>query len=59
MTESSPFEAEQRAKARAKFEAGEVRAALQLWDSLDYPELLSDEDVALFETARRQVSGDS
>ncbi len=56
MTES-PFEVEQRKLARIKFEAGELRAALHVWDTLEYPELLSEEDVVLFETARQQVRG--
>lgn len=55
---STPFEAEQRAEARAKYEAGEYRAALHLWDSLDYPEQMDDDEVAMFETARLLVSGD-
>ena len=54
---STPFEAEQRAAARTKFEAGELRAALHLWDSLEYPEQLSDDEVEMFETARRTASG--
>ena len=58
MTES-PFEADQRARARASFQAGEYRAALNVWDSLDHPELLSDEEVAMFEAARLHVYGDS
>ena len=53
---STPFEAEQRAAARAKFEAGELRAALHLWDSLEYPEQLSDDEVEMFETARRTAA---
>ncbi len=57
MTES-PFEAEQRAAARAKYDVGELRAALHLWDCLEYPELLSDEEVVMFETARRTVAGE-
>ncbi len=51
-----PFEAQQRARAREKFDAGELRAALHLWDTLDYPEHLDDDEVAMFETARRQVT---
>ena len=54
---STPFEAEQRALARAKYEAGELRAALHLWDTLEFPEQLPDDEVAMFETARRTVSG--
>ncbi len=57
MTES-PFEVEQRATARALYAAGELRAALQLWDTLEFPELLSDEEVGMFETARRTVRGE-
>lgn len=52
-----PFEADQRALAREHYDAGRVRAALHVWDALDHPEWLSDEDVALFEQARREVSG--
>lgn len=52
----SPFEAQQRAAARKKYDAGELRGALHLWDTLDYPELLSDEEVVMFETARRKVA---
>lgn len=52
-----PFEAEQRRQAVEKYEAGEYRAALHLWDSLDYPEQMSDDEVAMFETARRLVAG--
>ena len=55
---STPFEAEQRALARAKYEAGELRAALHLWDTLEFPEQLPDDEVVMFETARRTVSGD-
>ena len=53
----TPFEAEQRAQARAKYDAGELRAALHLWDSLEHPEQLDDDEVAMFETARAQVRG--
>jgi hypothetical protein len=52
----SPFEQEQRAQARAKYDAGEWRAALHLWDALEFPELLTDDDVACFEDARRRVA---
>ncbi len=52
-----PFEAEQRAAARERYAAGELRAALHVWDSLTYPELLSDEEVVMFENARREVRG--
>jgi hypothetical protein len=55
---STPFEADQRALARAKYQAGELRAAMHLWDALEFPEQLSDDEVAMFETARRTVSGD-
>lgn len=54
---TTPFEAEQRSLARAKYDAGELRAALHLWDSLEYPEQMTDEEVEMFETARRTVSG--
>ena len=53
---STPFEAEQRRQAVEKYDAGEYRAALHLWDSLDYPEQMSDDEVAMFETARRRVA---
>ena len=53
---SVPFEAEQRRQAVEKYTAGEYRAALHLWDSLDYPEQMSDDEVAMFETARRLVA---
>ena len=52
-----PFEAAERAQALAHFEAGNYRAALHLWDALDFPELLSDDEVRKFETARRHVTG--
>ena len=52
---STPFEAEQRALARQRYEAGELRAALHLWDTLEYPEQMDDDEVAMFETARREV----
>lgn len=57
MTES-PFEAEQRATARSCYKRGELRAALKMWDSLEYPELLPDDEVEMFEAARRAVSAD-
>lgn len=53
---SVPFEAEQRRQAVEKYEAGEYRAALHLWDSLDYPEQMSSEEVEMFETARLRVA---
>lgn len=55
---STPVEADQRAQARAKYEAGELRAALHLWDSLQFPEQLPDDEVEMFETARRTVARD-
>lgn len=54
---ASPFETSQRQAARLAYESGDLRAALHLWDSLEYPELLDDEEVVMFETARREVSG--
>jgi hypothetical protein len=45
---------EQRARAREKFEAGEYRGALQLWDSLEHPELLSELEVSMREVALRE-----
>jgi hypothetical protein len=53
---STPFEADKRAAAREKYTAGEIRAALHVWDSLDYPEQMDDEEVEMFETARRIVN---
>ena len=53
---SVPFEAEKRRQAVEKYEAGEYRAALHLWDSLDYPEQMSGDEVEMFETARIRVA---
>ena len=47
-------ELEQRAQAREKFEAGEYRAALHLWDSLVHPELLSELEISMREVALRE-----
>lgn len=47
-------EAALREQAREKYAAGAVRAALHLWDSLEHPELLSAEEVALREAALRE-----
>jgi hypothetical protein len=52
-------EAAQRRLAREKFLAGEYRGALHLWDTLDHPEVMSDAEVEMFETARREVQGTS
>lgn len=51
---STPDESAQRQLAREKFEAGEYRAALHLWDALEYPELLSDLEVSMREVALRE-----
>jgi hypothetical protein len=48
------MEEEQRAQAREKFEAGEYRGALHVWDSLEHPESLTDLEVALREVALRE-----
>ena len=56
MRVSTPFEADKRAAAREQYAAGELRAALHLWDSLDYPEQMDDDEVEMFETARRLVA---
>jgi hypothetical protein len=47
-------ETEQRDRARLKFEAGEFRAALHLWDSLEHPELLNELEVSMREVALRE-----
>jgi hypothetical protein len=44
----------QRARAREKFEAGEYRGALNLWDALEHPELLSDLEISMREVALRE-----
>lgn len=49
-----PFEAAERAQALAHFEAGNFRAALHVWDALEFPEMLTDDEVSKFETARRR-----
>ena len=51
------FEVEQRAQAKQKFEAGEFRAALHIWDTLEHPEVMDDAEIAMFEAARRKVQG--
>ena len=56
MTEAN--EVAQRAQAREKFRAGEFRAALHIWDTLEHPELMSEDEIEMFETARRDVQGD-
>jgi hypothetical protein len=56
MADTSPFEVPRRAQARAAYEEGEFRAALHLWDSLEFPEQMTDEEVAMFESARRRVA---
>ncbi len=47
-------EGDRRALAREKFEAGEYRGALHIWDALDHPELLTDLEVAMREVALRE-----
>jgi hypothetical protein len=47
-------ESEQRTEARARFEEGEYRAALHIWDALDHPELLDDVELAMREVALRE-----
>ena len=47
----------ERTLAQANFEAGEYRAALHIWDSLEHPEQMTDAEVTMFETARREVQG--
>lgn len=48
---STADESTQRQQAREKFEAGEYRAALHLWDALEHPELLSDAEVSMRQLA--------
>lgn len=48
---STADESTQRQLAREKFEAGEYRAALHLWDTLEHPELLSDAEVSMRQLA--------
>jgi hypothetical protein len=48
------MEEEQRQQAREKFEAGEYRGALHLWDSLEHPELLTDLEVSMRQVALRE-----
>lgn len=47
-------ETAQRAQAREKFEAGEYRAALHIWDALDHPELLTEVELSMREVALRE-----
>lgn len=47
-------ESDQRAEAVAKFEAGQYRGALHLWDALEHPELLTDLEVSMREVALRE-----
>lgn len=48
------MEEEQRALAREKFEAGEYRGALHVWDSLEHPELLTELEGSMREVALRE-----
>ncbi|MCU1595819.1 MAG: hypothetical protein JWO12_3211 [Frankiales bacterium] len=47
-------ESEARRQATERFEAGEYRAALHLWDGLAHPELLTDLEIAMREVALRE-----
>jgi hypothetical protein len=49
-----PDESQQREQARTKFEDGEYRAALHIWDALDHPELLDTVEQAMREVALRE-----